>query len=612
MGKVRSNQQGATVDELEKDLDGIEFDREIALDFLADANAALVLNSRSLVLSLFSWLRRYQTSRGMPEEGLTCLIQALARELQRSTPGNLAEEVVSLAAESKGWQRAEVRYPKGGHEIFQSYMRLLLNHEGIQARNLILEQAAAGKSVRYLHGKILEPAMIEIGRLWLESKITVADEHYASAVTEALMNTLHPLQKQSGSQRGRVLLIAVQRELHALGLRMVGDFLELDGWDTIYFGPNLPFESIRSSIEKERPDLIAISVTTPANLLETAEIIERIRMMPEARSTPVLVGGYPFTVDPSLWRAVGADAWAANGAHALRVARSIQKRAPVDDPPKPSGKIIEISKYRPYGSHTPTQNEELLRLMGELSALHIQLRNRNAIIEELNEEKTRFLGMAAHDIRNEVSTAILISRLLAETEGLDEFQRKLVDRMEPILKSMLDLVDEYLDVSRIQAGKLEIHPEPTDLVSLVEDRISVARFFGDKAGVHVFRSGITEAATATVDPKRISQALNNLLLNAIKFSPKGGAVELVVRDEGQKYLIDVMDEGPGIPSDQARRLFSPFGTLESTGRKGRSQTGLGLHIAKRVIELHGGSIEFRPRTPRGSIFSISLPRFVQQ
>jgi signal transduction histidine kinase len=373
----------------------------------------------------------------------------------------------------------------------------------------------------------------------------------------------------------------------------------------IYFGPNLPFESILSAIEKERPDLIAISATTPANLLPTAETIQRIRMMPEARSSAVLVGGYPFLVDRSLSEKVGADAWAANAFHAVRVGRSLWKR----NRSETSDTSVQISRYRSSWTHKPTPSEELIRLMSELSSLHVQLRKRNAIIEELNEEKNRFLGMAAHDLRNDVSTATLISRLLGQTkEGLNEFQIRLVDKLDAVLKSMLDLIDGFLDVARIEAGKLDIHPEPTDLISLLDDRISVARFFGDEAGVRIFRSGISGPVTADVDPKRINQALNNLLINAIKFSPQGAEVELAVREEGEKYVIDVMDEGPGIPSQQAQRLFSPFTTLGEPGAKGKSGTGLGLHIARRLIEAHGGSVAFRPRNPRGSVFSIALPK----
>ncbi|HEX4998120.1 MAG TPA: ATP-binding protein [Terriglobia bacterium] len=490
-------------------------------------------------------------------------------------------------------------------------MNLLLNHEGAEARRLILEKAVDGKSVQYLYGHVLESTMTEIGRLWLENKIDVADEHYATAVTEALMNSLHPMLKQR-PRRGRVLLVGVQTELHALGLHMVKDFLELDGWDTTYLGPNLPLESICSAIEKERPDLIAISVTTPANLIPTAQAIQRIREIPTAGSIPLMVGGYPILVDPSLHATLGADAWAANGFHAVRVARSLLNatRPPRIGSPETAGLSAELTTHRVHRSHKVTPNEELVRLVSELSALHAQLRKRNVAIEQLSEEKSRFLGMAAHDLRNDINVATLIARLLGQrNEGFSEFQRSLVERLDNTLKSMLDLVDGYLDVSRIEAGKLEIHAEPIDLIALVEDRLSVARFFGDEAGVRIVRSGIPGPAMVNVDPKRIKQALNNLLINAIKFSPHGGEVEAAVHEHGDRYVLDVMDEGPGVPSEEGKRLFAPFTTLDPAGEK--SGTGLGLHIARRVVEAHGGSIEFRSRSPRGAIFSIALPRFTR-
>ncbi|MGZ3700055.1 MAG: ATP-binding protein, partial [Bdellovibrionota bacterium] len=497
--------------------------------------------------------------------------------------------------------RKSIKRPGILHATAERYLELILAREGASARELILSEVLAGKSVRWIYQRVLEPVLNEIGLRWLENTISVGEEHYCTAITQSLLISLHAFVRPLPGKRGRVLFAGVQSELHDLGLRMVADLLEMDGWETIYYGPNLPSEAICSAAEKVRPELVAISVTTPAHLIETREVIRRVRALKLIRPVSVLVGGYAFILDPSLYVTVGADACATNGAQAVRVARDLEGRRQGFLPVLPEQVKSLSGSPSPLGRHKTTATEELLRLMSELSALHRQLAKRNAAIEALQEEKNRFLGMAAHDLRNAVQVILSGTRILAKTgDGLSETKKKLVEIVESSAVSMAELIDSYLDVSRIEAGKLELHREAVDLVSLVEERMAVARLLSEKAGVRIRRSGAEGPVVANIDSARICQALDNLLLNAVKFSPKGGEVEVAMKVEGENSVISVIDQGPGIAPQRAKQLFTAFSPL-STG------TGLGLHIAKRVLEAHGGRIWHEGHSPHGCSFSMAFP-----
>ncbi len=173
----------------------------------------------------------------------------------------------------------------------------------------------------YLH--VFQSSLYEIGRLWQENRITVAQEHYFTAATQLIMSQLYPYISKS-QKTGKVLVAtSVSRELHEIGVRMVADFFEMDGWNTYYLGANTPKESVIETIISKRADLILISATISSHIGEVMDLIRAVRSCGECRDPKVIVGGYPFIVDKELWKKVGADGQAADAETAVEIGEKL-------------------------------------------------------------------------------------------------------------------------------------------------------------------------------------------------------------------------------------------------------------------------------------------------
>jgi len=167
----------------------------------------------------------------------------------------------------------------------------------------------------------------EVGRLWEQNLITVADEHYCTSATQLAIAQLYDEQTISAPRLGPTLMASTAAgELHELGARMVSDFLEADGWDAIYFGANVPREASLAAMRERPPDLLALSATLPRGVHEIALLVEALRADPRTRAIPVLVGGQAFSADPELYATVGADATARDASEAIGVARRLVER----------------------------------------------------------------------------------------------------------------------------------------------------------------------------------------------------------------------------------------------------------------------------------------------
>jgi signal transduction histidine kinase len=478
----------------------------------------------------------------------------------------------------------------------QEYLAALLNRKSAEARELIHRAVVEGQTLPLIYQRIFEPVLDELGRLWLERKISIAIEHFGSALTQRIMESLHTLVRSSEPSRGQVLLASTQDELHHIGLRMVGDLLELEGWEVVYLGSNLPANALCAMAGALRPEIVGISVTRPAHLVEVRESIRRIKQDQPASPAAILVGGYPFAMDPSLCERVGADGWALNATHAMRVARKAARSRP---------------GYRALARRSHSASDlAFLRLSSELALLHSHISKDHTVIQELVEEKNSYLGMAAHDLRNAIQvmrTAVTLLRRSGPGAAVNESQNKLLAIIESSAKTMAELIDQYLDVSRIEAGKLELRARCVDLLKLVDERLAIARLFAEANRVTLIRTGSGAPTPCEVDPARVSQALDNFLFNAIKFSPSGGQISVEVALEGDEARISVKDQGPGIEPEGLKQLFKPFSQLRSGRGGGKEGVGLGLHIARKVIEAHGGRVWVSQCQPHGSIFFMAFP-----
>jgi signal transduction histidine kinase len=253
--------------------------------------------------------------------------------------------------------------------------------------------------------------------------------------------------------------------------------------------------------------------------------------------------------------------------------------------------------------------DELTRLNNEMATLQRELAKRNVELERLNEEKNRAIGIVAHDLRNPLQTILLSAEvlLLSYEPNLDETQREVIAAIQDSSRYMLKLVNDVLDIAAIEAGKLRLDLEEIDLAALVGDVAHQNRLIARAEQVEVAcDAAALEGVTIQGDAAKLRQVLNNLIHNAIKFSPPGETVRVIGERRDSDAVILICDRGPGISAAEVERLFRPFESGRKTGA-GRSGAGLGLAIANRIVAGHGGAIEVQSEIGHGAVFLVRLP-----
>lgn len=251
---------------------------------------------------------------------------------------------------------------------------------------------------------------------------------------------------------------------------------------------------------------------------------------------------------------------------------------------------------------------DLMRLNNELAATQRELAKRNAELDSLNQQKNRFLGMAAHDLRNPLGVILAYSHiLLEEVEPLSEEQRELLGSIRESSEFMLRMIGDLLDISKIESGTLALDVRSTDLAGLVRRNAVKNQVLANRKKIHLDLDCDDSVDAVPIDPAQIEQVLNNLITNAVKFSHPDTTVRVrLERGEGQAVL-SVADEGQGIPESELHRLFEPFSSTSVKPTDDENSTGLGLMIVKKGVEAHGGRIWVESEVGRGSTFLVALP-----
>jgi signal transduction histidine kinase len=257
-------------------------------------------------------------------------------------------------------------------------------------------------------------------------------------------------------------------------------------------------------------------------------------------------------------------------------------------------------------------NEVLARIRVHLQN-QLLAEQQQTLVEQLskaNAAKNKFLGMAAHDLRNPLASIRGIAEFLRDgaVGSLTPDQRDLVQTIHAASHSMLDLVNELLDVATIEAGELKLRLESHQLDELVgKCVIQINREAAKKKTRVVFDR--PAAVKLRADGAKMKQVIDNLLSNAVKYSPPGSLVRTFVELDplGRACSIAVRDEGPGIPHDERDRLFKDFSCLSIQPTGGEKSTGLGLAICRKIVEAHGGTIVAENLPGRGCEFRVTLP-----
>ncbi|HEX8683292.1 MAG TPA: cobalamin-dependent protein [Ardenticatenaceae bacterium] len=208
-------------------------------------------------------------------------------------------------------------------DLARRYLDALLHGDQPAASHLITEAVERGIPIQTLYQYVLQPCQDQIGLLWQNDGLSVAQEHYCTAVTQLIMAQLYARIGRLAQKNQRAVVACVSSELHDLGARMVAAFLELDGWQITYLGANTPTYAIVEIVESSRADLLALSATMAHHLLAVQQVVRAARASTVGQTLQILVGGYSFNAAPQLWLSVGADAYAPNAQEAVAIANHL-------------------------------------------------------------------------------------------------------------------------------------------------------------------------------------------------------------------------------------------------------------------------------------------------
>jgi len=253
-------------------------------------------------------------------------------------------------------------------------------------------------------------------------------------------------------------------------------------------------------------------------------------------------------------------------------------------------------------------NFELERRVAERTA---ELNKTNIELEHANRAKDEFLANMSHELRTPLNSILGLSESMLEQyqETLNENQQKSLQIIEASGKHLLDLINDILDLSKIEAGKFDYYPQLIRADDLCKSSIIFVKSQATKKNISLAYEIEEGISPFSADPRRLKQVLVNLLTNAVKFTPNDGHVTLKVNADAEKELIQfsVIDSGIGISQEDLRKLFTPFVQVESSLNRHFEGTGLGLALVHKLTDLHGGSVEVESEVGKGSRFTIKLP-----
>lgn len=300
-------------------------DAHYHLSYLAEAVAS---DDPRLFSEYLAWVKVLLAGLEIPETHLLtnidCLMQALSGQLTAEHHVRI-QRVIQEALAALPLAPARLTSLLAPDvplaELSENYLNALLEADRASAERMIFDAVDTGVSLPDIYLHVFQRTQREIGRRWQMNLLTVAHEHYCTACTQLIMSCLSERLFDTPRIDRTLLAAGVEGELHDVGVRMVADFFELEGWDTIYLGANTPTTAILKYLRGRRVDVLAIGATMTFHVRRLAQLIREVRELPQRPR--ILVGGYPFLVSPQLWSTIGADVFGPDAAAAVeRVMRA--------------------------------------------------------------------------------------------------------------------------------------------------------------------------------------------------------------------------------------------------------------------------------------------------
>ena len=249
------------------------------------------------------------------------------------------------------------------------------------------------------------------------------------------------------------------------------------------------------------------------------------------------------------------------------------------------------------------------RQLAEIAAQKRELEVANAQIAEISRLKSEFLANMSHELRTPLNAILGFSEILKDNlvELTPEQRQECLENIHTSGKHLLELVNDVLDLSKIEAGRMELAYDHFGVLSAVKEVHNVIRSLSERRDINLSIDVVPEDLEVKADKSKLKQVLYNLLSNAIKFTPQGGRVWVNARAEGDDLVVAVGDTGVGIPVEHHARIFDEFYQLDSATTRQIEGTGLGLSLTRRLVELHGGAIGLTSEPGEGSVFTFRLP-----
>jgi signal transduction histidine kinase len=262
-----------------------------------------------------------------------------------------------------------------------------------------------------------------------------------------------------------------------------------------------------------------------------------------------------------------------------------------------------------FSGRVEVQNRDELGALGaNVNRMNDELRRLYTELEAASQHKSEFLANMSHELRTPLNAIIGFSQVLRD-EMVGSVNEKQAEYLDDIISSgnhLLSLINDVLDLSKVEAGQVELEVHPFSLREALERGVVMVRERATEDGVRVAFAADPDVDVVNGDERRIKQVIFNLLSNAVKFTPAGGEVDVSATRANGEVRVSVADTGPGIAPEDRERIFEEFQQTE-TGGVQHEGTGLGLALSKRFVELHGGRIWLESEVGRGSTFTFALP-----
>lgn len=305
-----------------------------------------------------------------------------------------------------------------------------------------------------------------------------------------------------------------------------------------------------------------------------------------------------------------------DGFHTCRKIKAIEKMAEVPivfvTGRSDTGSIVEglNAGGNDYITKPINRHEALARIRNHLKMRKLMRMQAEFIdgLKKANLAKNRVIGVASHDLRNPIASIRGLSEFLLESGPLNPDQREIATTIQTTSDTMLNLVEELLDLSVIESGEERTDFEPCNISEILSSSIGIYQFTANKKSIEIEMKEIGDVPDLLLlDKMQFRRLTDNLLSNAVKYSPLETKVTVCIEAEGETLRIIVEDEGPGIPEEEMHKLFTDFGKTSVQPTGSETSTGLGLSICKKIAEVHKGSIHAANRGDRsGMRFTVEL------